>query len=107
EAPAAQAASRLGALGSAKARRTPSMGSGVSPARAGRPAPEHSCGKLPDRVFGTSASTLKSDARGRACRPKASFPKEGLMKRIRMLGSQQNDRAHLYQTLNLRTVLVP
>ena len=67
----------------------------------------HSCGKLPDRVFGTSASTLKSDARGRAWRPKASFPKEGLMKRIRMLGSQQNDRAHLYQTLNLRTVLVP
>jgi len=29
------------------------------------------------------------------------------MKRIRMLGSQQNDHAHLYQTLNLRTALVP
>ena len=29
------------------------------------------------------------------------------MKRIRMLGSQQNDHAHLYQALNLRTVLVP
>lgn len=39
--------------------------------------------------------------------PEGCFPKEGLMKRIRMLGSQQNDHAHLYQTLNLRTALVP
>jgi|GraSoi_2013_20cm_1033751.scaffolds.fasta_scaffold145028_1 hypothetical protein len=37
--------------------------------------------------------------------PEGCFPKEGLMKRIR--GSQQNDHAHLYQTLNLRTALVP
>ena len=28
------------------------------------------------------------------------------MKRIRMLGSQQNDHAHLYRTLNLRTAMV-